>query len=160
MEITLNGVRYSSVRLDAFKQFHIARRLAPVVLSLGMGAALMMKFKEANASATPKSKEAEAQDDLAALAMAGKPIADVLAAMSDTDSECVLKLCLGVVSREQSGGAGWAPLMNSAGTLQFNDLGLIQMVQLAHAVVLENLGNFMPAPPIAPSTTATPRGQS
>jgi len=149
MEITLNGVRYSSVRLDAFKQFHIARRLAPVVLSLGMGASLMMKFKEANASAMPKSKDAEAQDDLAAMAVAGKPIADVLAAMSDTDSEYVLKLCLGAVSREQAG-TGFAPILNSAGSLLFSDLDLVTMLQLAHAVVMENLGNFMPAPPTAP----------
>ena len=149
MEITLNGIRYSSVRLDAFKQFHIARRLAPVVLSLGMGASLMMKFKEASASATPKSKDEEAQEDLAALAMAGKPIADVLAAMSDIDSEYVLKLCLGAVSREQAG-TGFAPILNSAGSLLFSDLGLATMLQLAHAVVMENLGNFMPAPPTAP----------
>lgn len=149
MEITLNGVRYSSVKLDVFKQFHIARRLAPVVLSLGMGAALMMKFKEANTSATPKAEGAEAQDDLIALASAGKPIADVLAAMSDTDSEYVLKLCLGSVSREITGGVGWGPLLNSAGSVMYNDLGLVQMLQLAHAVVMENLGNFMPAPPIA-----------
>lgn len=149
MEITLNGTRYSSVRLDAFKQFHIARRLAPVVLSLGMGAALMGKFKEANASATPKTEAEAAQDDLTALATAGKPIADVLAAMSDADSEYVLKLCLGAVSREQAG-TGFAPLLNSAGTLLFSDLGLVQMLQLAHAVVMENLGNFMPAPPTAP----------
>lgn len=148
MEITLNGVRYSSIRLDAFKQFHIARRLAPVVLSLGMGASLMMKFKEASASATPKTEAAEAQDDLAAMAAAGKPIADVLAAMSDTDSEYVLKACLGAVSREQAGTC-FAPILNSAGTLQYNDLGLIQMLQLTHAVVMENLGNFMPAPPTA-----------
>lgn len=149
MEITLNGVRYSSVRLDAFKQFHIARRLAPVVLSLGMGASLMMKFKEASSSATPKSKDEEAQEDLAALAMAGKPIAEVLAAMSDTDSEYVLKLCLGAVSREQAG-TGFAPILSSTGSLLFSDLGLATMLQLAHAVVLENLGNFMPAPPTAP----------
>lgn len=149
MEIILNGVKYSSVRLDAFKQFHIARRLAPVVLSLGMGAALMMKIKDANASPTPKSKATEEQDDLAALATAGKPIADVLAAMSDADSEIVLKLCLGAVSREVGAGAGFGPVLSPSGALQYNDLGLIQMLQLTHAVVMENLGNFMPAPPTA-----------
>lgn len=149
MEITLNGIKYSSIRLDAFKQFHIARRLAPVVLSLGMGAVLMMKFKESVASATPKTEEAEAQDDLTAMATAGKPIADVLAAMSDADSEYVLKLCLGAVSRELGGGAGFGPILTSGGALQYNDLGLVQMLQLTHAVVMENLGNFMPAPPTA-----------
>lgn len=148
MEITLNGVRYSSVKLDAFKQFHIARRLAPVVLALGLGASLMVKFNEAKATPKPKTEGEEAQDALISLSTAGKPIADVLAAMSDTDSEYVLKACLGCVSREQVGGS-WGPVLNSAGTLQYHDIPLTDMVRLCQAVVAENLGNFIPAPPTA-----------
>lgn len=124
METTINGATYRIGKLTVFQQFHIARRLAPVLFSLGAAAA---------------NEEGGLQ--------AFEPVADALSKMSDADSEYVLMSCLDVVHRKQ--GNDWANVRARGGGLMFDDISLGTMVQLTTAVIKENLGNFMdvlPAP--------------
>ena len=133
-EIQVSGRTYRIGRLDAMRQFHVARKLVPVITSLGSLAEVAGSLKLQSA------------EGIAAL----KPVMDALAAMPDADCEFVLGACLSVTQRQNDGGTGWSPVWNvAAKRLQFEDIGLPAMLQIAAAVLRENLGGFFPA---APST--------
>ena len=86
MEFEINGQIYQSGKMDAFKQFHVSRRLAPVFGGLASSA----------------SKEA---GDFSQFL---QPIAEAVAQMPDTDCDYVLQACLSVANRQH--GKGWAPV--------------------------------------------------
>lgn len=113
-DLTLSGAEYQTGKLNAMKQFHVARRLAPV---LGAMAGMV------------------ASDPVKAFA----PFAEAIAGMSDEDADYVLFACLDVTRRKQT--TGWAPIRSGAG-LMFDDIDLPVMVQIAAAVLQENLGGF------------------
>ena len=125
---TINGVEYSVGTLPVFDQFHVGRRLAPFLSALVGSVAGGMGFAGSS--------------DFDLLAMATPAVTKVLAEMSDEDSEYILRKCLKVCRRHQE--KGWAPVMNSAGVLQFNDMDLRTTLTLTARVIQENLGSFFP----------------
>jgi hypothetical protein len=119
MEFEIAGNTYRAGKLDAFKQFHVSRRLAPVLGGLAMVAG-------------------GEQDRLSALL---QPITEAVARMSDTDCDYILQTCLGVVQRQQ--GSTWAPVFAAGrGALMFEDIDLSAMMQIAVKVIQDNLGGF------------------
>ena len=86
-EIEINGVMYRIGRLDAFTQFHIARRLAPIQLAMGI-------------SASELAQKATADESTIAAAIMG-PIADIMSKMPQDDVDYILKSSLAIVSRKQ-----------------------------------------------------------
>lgn len=136
-EIEIEGHVYRIGKLDAFKQFHLVRRLTPVFFALG------------NSGATVEKTAAGGIAGLSDLAAIGAlaPVADVIAKLSDEESEYVVNLCLLVCQRKVSEGK-WAPVkVRGAAKLQMDDITLTAMMQLVFAVIEENLGNFFPVPP-------------
>lgn len=135
VEITSNTYRIG--RLNAFAQFHIARRIAPLLQSLG--------------TAVMDLPRGGAGDDDTMKSLG--PIAEALAKMSDEDCNYVLHACLSVCQRKQQGGQ-WARVQapNGAG-LMFEDIGLAELMQIALATIQENLSNFFPAAPASVSNT-------
>lgn len=129
MQVTIGDNIYAVGKLDPIRQFHVARRLAPALIALGAASVDVLK-RGGNLS------------DAAAVAAIG-PLVEVVAQMSDADSEYVLKSCLSVVSRRS--GDGWAPAQNAQGGLMFQDIDITVMLRLAFEVVRDNLGNFIPA---------------
>lgn len=126
-EIPIGSDFYRVGTLDAFKQFHVARRLASVFFALG----------------SVKSKmSALASPDEDSLLGAFEPVAQALGGLSNEDSEYVLKTCLTVVQKKQ--GDAWANVMASNGALMFQDLDMKTMMQLVVAVIQENMGSFFP----------------
>ena len=121
--VEINGQSYRIGRLDAKKQFHVARRLAPLLA--GLGGALKGEAK--------------------GFAEMVSPIAEALAKMSDEDSDYVIDTCLAVVARQQ--GSDWAGVMARNGGLMFQDIDLPAMLRLAVAVIQHNLGSFFPGGP-------------
>jgi hypothetical protein len=79
MELEIKGQNYRFGVLDAFKQFHLARRIAPVMGSLAQAGGL--------------------KDAL-------QPIAEAVARMPDQDCNFVLQTCLRSVQRQS--GPVWA----------------------------------------------------
>ncbi|VXB25187.1 putative bacteriophage protein [Burkholderia sp. 8Y] len=128
--VDINGQSYRIGRLDAKKQFHVARRLAPLLA--GLGGALKGKAQ--------------------GFAELVSPIADALAKMSDEDTDYVLDTCLSVVARQQ--GDGWQNVMVKGGGLVFQDIDLPAMLQLTVAVVQQNLGSFFPGGPSTSTAAA------
>jgi hypothetical protein len=118
MEFEINGQKYRSGKLNARQQFHVARRLAPVLGGL------------ATAS--------KGQTDNFATFL--QPIADAIAGMSDADCDYVLDTCLASVQRQQQGST-WANIFVNKAQM-FDDIDMGVMLQIASKVITENLGGF------------------
>jgi Phage tail assembly chaperone protein, TAC len=157
-EIELNGTRYRVNRMNVFDQAHVARKVAPIIFSMGKGyTAALAKLPQrppapplpehgngaGNGSteefaAPPEDEEQEIiaeQNEIMFDTMG--PIADVLAKMSDEDVNYVLKKCLTVCSKHN--GQNWVPLMRGD-NLMFDDIDLATLMQLTMEVVQDNLG--------------------
>ncbi|WP_024904462.1 phage tail assembly chaperone [Robbsia andropogonis] len=125
--IEINGQGYRIGRLDVKRQFHVARRLAPLLAGLG------------GALKNSADKDSVGFSELVA------PIAEALSKMSDEDTDYVIDSCLSVVQR-QSGNA-WAPVMARGGGMMFSDIELSEMLRLTVAVIQGSLGGFFPGAP-------------
>lgn len=123
--VEVGGQQYIVGRIDARKQFHVARRLAPLLAGLG----------------TSAFKSGATTDGFAKFL---GPIADALSKMSDEDVDYVLDICLSACQRLQPNGQG-APVMARGGGMMFNDIDMPQMVQLSVKVIQENMSGFFPA---------------
>lgn len=130
MEKEIEGIKYRFGKLDAFQQFHLMRRLAPLLTSVG------------NAF---QGRKPSSQDDILNLIVSGMmdSVAHALATMSDEDSNYILFTCLRVVERQQ--GDAWARLMPVTGNSMMFQISLPVMFQIVAQVIKENLGNFLPA---------------
>lgn len=133
-EIVIGDHTYRIGKLNAMQQWHVARRMMPVVMAMGSGVISAMN--------TPD----EAAGDM--LLDAFGPVADALAKMSDADTEYVINTCLSVCQRKQS--EQYAPVRSSGG-LMFTDIDMQVMMKLAMAVIKEHrLADFTSVLPIAP----------
>jgi len=130
IEFEIGGQRYRSEKLDAFKQLHISRKIAPIIPKL---LPVFLKFA---------GKADALKEDLGALAEAFEPLAQALAEMPDADCEYVFAACLGAVSRNQQG--NWAPIWSqNAKSLMFDDIDIGLMTQISVKVIWDSLGGFI-----------------
>lgn len=128
-EFELKDNVYIIGKLDAFKQFHLSRKIAPVIPSL------VPVFVEI-------SKKGDIQNNISAIAELLQPFADGLAALSDEHSEYVLKTCLGAVKRQT--GETFTPVWDKRGNVcLFDDLDLGDMMQITVKVIQSSLGSFI-----------------
>lgn len=123
-DVELGGQTYRIGVIDAISQFHIARRLAPILGDL-----------------VPLVKEGRA-NGLEALA----PMAASLARLSDADANYCLFGLLKVVQRKQPNGLGWGPV-STGEQLLYADLTMPAMLQLAGQAFSHNLAGFFDALP-------------
>lgn len=130
LEIDLNGNRYSIGKLSAKQQFHISRRIAPILPTL---IPVFVRLAGGNRVVS---------EDPGGLADVLQPLADGLAAMKDEDADYIMGVCLGVVQRQQSG--AWANVWSaSQGVCMFQDMDLGVILPLIVRVITQNLGPFM-----------------
>ena len=123
MELELDGHTYRVGKLDARAQFHIVRRLAPV---LG-GLAPALQGDKGGLDALP-------------------PIATAVAKLSDADADYCIFGLLKVVSRKQPNGLGWGPV-STENLLMYDDIGMTQMLKLAWEALTFNMSGFFAALP-------------
>lgn len=124
MEYELNGINYKIGKLDALSQFHIVRRLAPIVSELA------------------PNINGEKKDDLGALTA----IAGAISKLTDDDANYVIFGLLKVVSRQQANGIGYAQIC-VGGVLMFEDIDMAGMMNLTWQVLTHNLSGFFAALP-------------
>ncbi|RQU63895.1 hypothetical protein DF143_07070 [Burkholderia cenocepacia] len=157
-EIELSGKRYQIGRLSAMQQFHVSRRIAPIIPSM---IPVLMKFyaeieRSRNAAANTALSALAAGEDAPApapeqrevlglvdtIAPVLQPFADALAGLKDEDAEYVFGTCLSVVERQHQN--GWAKVWSAAHkTSLFDDMDMGSMLPLVVRVVVENLGPFI-----------------
>jgi hypothetical protein len=124
-EFEVAGKQYRSAKMNAFQQFHVARKLGPIFAKLGP-----------NAIRT---------DPDASLIDMLEPVVDALAAMPEEDCNYILFRCLAVVQRGDAG--RWTPIWNeNAKRLMFEDIDMSEMIQICMQVLGDNLGPFIAAP--------------
>lgn len=154
MEVVIGSDTYRTGRIDARKQFHLSRKLLPLVMSLGKGLAGNREVQslldesgldsaavasKVSAGAPVEKKDALTIIDVIMSALA--PASGVIAQMSEEDMDYVINTCLRVCERKV--GNGWAPCMAVGSTkLMFDDMEMLVLIRLATAVVVENIGSF------------------
>lgn len=130
LEIELNGAKYSIGKLSAMQQFHVSRRIAPILPTL---IPIFLQMQKSGKGLG---------EDLGGLAEILQPFADGIAAMKDEDAEYVIGVCMAVVQRKQD--HGWANVWSVSQKLaMFQDIDLGVMLPLVVRVITENLGPFI-----------------
>lgn len=124
-KIEVNGHWYAIGKMGALTQFHVSRRIAPILAQLGISIHTLQTGMD---------------KDLTDFVPVLGPVTEMLSKMSDDDANYILFTCLGVVTRQQ--GEKFASV--SAGTnLMFDDIDMPTMLRLVVEVVRDNLGGFM-----------------
>lgn len=123
--VDIEGFSYSIGKLDGMNQFHVVRRLSPLLAPL--------------AEAFKKAKEKDVPFDFIDVALG--PLSEVVSTMSDTDVEYVINKCMSVCRRKTETGT-WAPVFVKNGGLMYQNMSMTTMLRLTVSVVKENLGSF------------------
>lgn len=124
VEIKNQGYEIGS--LPALTQFHVVRRLAPMIGAVGMDAATL--------------KSAASLKDFSEFIA---PVVDQLARMTDEDANYVIFSCLAVVKRKAASDGSLARVVASDGrSLMFDDIDMTVMVRLVVEVLKVSLSGF------------------
>lgn len=124
-------------KIDALKQFHIVRRLAPLLGDLIPVAQKLQKMGEINV-------EQLTEEQMAVFGPSVSKALELFSKLSDDDSEMVLKgLCAAVEIQQER---NWARLV-AGNAFMFQDLSLPVLLQCAGRAFLYNLGSFSNALP-------------
>lgn len=133
LEFEISGNAYRAEKMDARRQFHVARRLAGV---FKVSSEAFDKIKEAD-KAEQKGKNAEA------IIAAINGFFDSLASQDDAMLDYIIDACLDTVSRKA--GNGWAAV-RSNGAAMF-DMSLFETGYIVYKVIDYNIGNFFDSLP-------------
>lgn len=127
----INGTQFKISKINAMKQFHIVRRIGPILSRMTPA---MQKIAKANESGMSEDDKLQQFVEFAA------PIMDGLSELSDKDSEFVLNSLLSAVEIQQSGG-NWAKLVID-NNLMFSSLELPILLQAAGRAFMYNMTGF------------------
>ena len=132
-KFSIGGKNFQLSKIDAFKQFHIVRRVGPILAELVPS---LSEFKGRDLK--------DEKQNLEVLAKIATPVMSGLSKLSDADSETVLFGLLSAVEVQQS--VGWAKVSQN-GMLMMQDLELPVLLQLAAKSFMYNLQGFFSALP-------------
>lgn len=153
----INGIEYTIGRLNAVDQFHVSRKIAPIVPQLLPIIAEVAKGDltkaiaaiEENEKKVKKAEESGEDEktsleldaipdlgDLKPLAEAFSPLMEVFASMPEENVNFIIYKCLSVVKR---GGA----VVCRNNTIMFDNLDMTEILPLVIATIRLNLGNFI-----------------
>lgn len=131
IEFELGTKQYRAEKLNAFQQFHVSRKIAPLI------PALIPVFLSVS------QMKGGLQQNLPTIAGLLQPFADGIAALPDDAAEYVMSTCLSVV-RRRTDGETWAPVWSSsAKSVMFDDMDLGGLMPIVMRVIQENLGPFI-----------------
>ena len=141
MQITISGKNYTIGRLNALDQLHVSRKIAPIIPSL-----IPIISEVAKGGLSKVIESMELGDDvelenidlkeLDGLSSALSPLMEVIAGMSEADTNLVIHKCLSVVIRDGA-------VLCRGESIMFDDLDMMQILPLVVAVIRKNLGNFI-----------------
>lgn len=139
-DFQIGGRSFKLNKIDAFKQFHIVRRIAPILGDL------VPALKTAGSLSDLRSIEALSESEkLDMVAKFAGPVLSGLSNLSDADADLVLFGLLSSVEVQQVAG-NWAKV--ASGTmLMIQDMELPILLQLAGRAFVFNLGGFFAALP-------------
>ena len=143
MQITISGKNYTIGRLNALDQLHVSRKIAPIIPSLipiisEVAKGGLSKVIESMESGDDVELENIDLKELDGLSGALSPLMEVIAGMSEGDTNLVIHKCLSVVIRDGA-------VLCRGESIMFDDLDMMQILPLVVAVIRKNLGNFIQA---------------
>lgn len=136
-EQDVKGITYDFGKIPALAQFHIVRRLAPIIGDLLTTLGPMMKGKKAG-----DKFELTEEEMLKGLG----PIMMSISKLSDEDANYAIFGLLNPVRRKISSAGGYAKI-NTGENLMFEDIDMAVMIQIAVKSFVANLGGFINALP-------------
>lgn len=128
----INNRKFKLGKIDAFRQFHIVRRIGPLLAEFMPALAGMNQKKMANLSETEKLEE---------FVKMIQPVMLGLSKLSDADADYVLFRLLGAVEVHQGQFDTWAKVATDTG-LMMQDLELPTLLQVAGRSLIFNLSGF------------------
>ena len=134
--ITIGEHDYTIGRLNALDQFHVSRKIAPIVPTL---MPIITEVAKGDLSKAIESIELGDNNELGSLeplAQALEPFMEAFAKMPEDDVNYVIHKCLSVVKRSSS-------VVCRGQTIMFDDLDMGQILPLFVAVIRVSLGNFI-----------------
>lgn len=135
-EFTVNGRQYRSGMMPARTQFHVMRRMAPILPTMQSAITASMRVKAAQDAGQPIP--ADAQE---AAVTAGLDFIAAIGTLSDENANYILDQCLAVVQVNQTEFSGkWSPLRGPGG--QMFDLDMMSEMEIVKEVVQDNYGPF------------------
>ncbi|WP_171263371.1 phage tail assembly chaperone [Acinetobacter sp. ANC 4648] len=141
MQITISGKNYTIGRLNALDQLHVSRKIAPVIPSLipiisEVAKGGLSKVIESMESGDDVELDNIDLSELDGLSTALAPLMDVIAGMSEADTNLVIHKTLSIVHRDGA-------VLCRGESIMFDDLDMMQILPLVVAVIRKNLGNFI-----------------
>jgi hypothetical protein len=137
VEFEIDGKSFRFEKLTALQQFHVSRKIAPLIPPL------IPVFLEVKKNQDKKDNKTDLTDELDILGPMLQPFADGLAAMSDEASEYVFSTCLSVIRYKY--GDNWIQYWTTQGkssmVADLNDISL--MIRLVMRVIADNLSTFI-----------------
>lgn len=132
-EFTVNGREYRTTKLNAFKQFHIARRILPLIAKLPemMGMTLNQCLTDADALKNVATKNMNA--------IRLDVIAEALSELKNEDVDYVMSTCCDAVKVKQDTGWTW---VRFKGQMMINFVGMQELMSFAVHVIKDNLSDF------------------
>lgn len=133
MEFEVKGQTYKIEQLDALTQFHVVRRLAPVLGKI-----------------TPVLNGATSDSGLGFF----EPLSLAISEMSDEDANYCIFTLLKRVKRKQAQGLGWASVTSSNQQIMFDDIDVSVMLQIVAKAIQYNFSDFFSESPLASNSEA------
>lgn len=130
----INGMRFQIRPMPPREQFHVARRLAPLVGRMSDGILALLDDSK------PKS------ETMAKLAGAIGPLTDALAFMPNDVVDYILDACLVCVDRMDDTDQQWHPIYvkQPKGTIRmYQDIDAMMELELVEKVIRANLAPFI-----------------
>ena len=143
IEFRVRDHLYRAKKMNAFQQFHVARRLAPLISEMMEMGDMLKSIGE-----TEPTKLIV-------------PFSSALSRIADEDCNYVLGMCLAMTQRQQGGngqGPVWVDIWNErAKRIMFEDLdSLPAMIEIVAQILQDNLTGFFGDGLPGPATLSTP----
>lgn len=135
MEFDIKGNTYRVAKLSVFDQFKVSRKLLPVL------SGMLSEFQAIKGLAAKG-------DSVSIMEKVLPRIAQSLSDLSDVDANAVIFPCLAVVSRQHQ--KSWVPVLQGD-AIAFDDIDMLEMLQIVGRVVGDSLGNFLRELPTKPT---------
>ncbi len=131
-EFEAGGRKFQLVKIDAMKQFHIMRRIGPILADMVQGFQSITKAKDEKLSE---------EQMLAAFGKLAEPVMGGLAKLPDADADFVLMSLLSSVEVYQAQFSNWSRISNGT-SIAMQDIELPILLQAAGKALMYNLSGF------------------
>lgn len=134
-EFEVGGQKYRSGKMPARTQFHVMRRMAPILPAMQASIKVGIAMKAAQDAGEPITAEMKER-----VATAGLEFIGAIGTLSDEAANYILDNCLSVVQVQQADYTKWSNLRGSGGAMF--DLDMMTELEIVKEVVQDNYAPF------------------